>query len=145
MAIWFTTPTLEQLSALSRDTLMSHLDIRYTEVGDDYLAATMPVDARTHQPFGMLHGGASVVLAETLGSVAGNFCVDGARYCCLGMEINANHIRPVRHGRVRGVARPLFMGSGSQVWEIRVETERAELVCVSRLTLAVRKRVKGRD
>jgi len=144
MAIWFKTPTLAQLSALSRDTLMAHLDIRYTAVGDDYLTASMPVDARTHQPFGMLHGGASVVLAETLGSIAANFCIDPQQYCCLGMEVNANHLRAVRRGLVYGTARPLKLGATTQVWEIRIETERAELVCISRLTLAVRKRLPQR-
>ncbi|WP_210395611.1 hotdog fold thioesterase [Motiliproteus sediminis] len=142
MAIWHRPPSLDQLNGSSSDTLMAHLDIRYSEVGDDYLVATMPVDARTHQPFGMLHGGASVVLAETLGSVAGNYCVDPERYCCLGMEVNANHLRPVRRGRVTGTARPVMLGATSQVWEIRITSERGDLVCLSRLTLAVRKRVR---
>ncbi|HEY5717766.1 MAG TPA: hotdog fold thioesterase, partial [Motiliproteus sp.] len=124
-------------------TLMEQLDIRYTEVGEDYLVASMPVDARTHQPFGFLHGGASVVLAETLGSVAGNFCVNTERYCCLGMEVNANHLRAVRSGLVYGTARPIKLCSNSQVWDIRIETARKQLVCIARLTLAVRKRSPG--
>ena len=145
MDIWHQRPTLEKLNGMSANTLMEHLDIRYIEVGDDYLVAVMPVDARTHQPFGMLHGGASVVLAETLGSVAGNFCVDSAVSSCLGVEINANHLRAVRNGQVVGVARPLQLGSTLQVWEIRIETERGELVCIARLTLVVRRRVNRAD
>lgn len=107
------------------------------EIGDDYLVATMPVDHRTQQPFGLLHGGASVALAESMGSVGSHLCIDVARYYCVGLEINANHIRAVRSGQVKGVARPLHIGRRTQVWDIRIYDEQERLVCVSRLTLAV--------
>lgn len=128
--------TLDALNALSRGTAIEQLGIEFTELGPDYLRGTMPVDARTRQPYGLLHGGASVLLAETLGSTAGNLCVpDGHR--CVGIEINANHLRAARDGTVTGTARPLHVGARTQVWEIRIDDERARPVCVSRLTLAV--------
>jgi 1,4-dihydroxy-2-naphthoyl-CoA hydrolase len=137
MSIWRQRPTVEALNALSRDTLLEQLEIRFTEVGDEYLVATMPVDARTHQPFGLLHGGASVVLSESLGSSGANCCLDMAREYAVGLEINANHVRAVRHGLVKGTARPVHVGRRTQVWETRIEDEAGRLVCVSRLTLAV--------
>ena len=109
----------------------------FTELGPDYLRGTMPVDARTHQPYGLLHGGASVLLAETLGSSAGNLCVGEDEALCVGIEINANHLAGVREGMVTGTARALHVGRSTQVWEIRIEDERGRLVCISRLTLAV--------
>jgi 1,4-dihydroxy-2-naphthoyl-CoA hydrolase len=128
--------SLDQLNALSRNTAMEPLGIAFTEIGPDYLRATMPVDARTHQPYGLLHGGASVLLAETLGSSAGGLCApDG--HGVVGIEINANHLRGVHSGLVTGTARPLHVGRSTQVWEIRIEDEAGRLVCVSRLTLAV--------
>ena len=129
--------TIDELNALSRNTAMEPLGIVFTEIGADYLRGTMPVDARTHQPYGLLHGGASVLLAETLGSSAGNLCtVPGRR--CVGMEINANHVGAIRRGHVVGTARPLHIGHSSQVWEIRIEDAAdGRLVCISRLTLAV--------
>ncbi|MDI9237988.1 hotdog fold thioesterase [Lysobacter sp. LF1] len=128
--------TVDDLNALSRGTAMEPLGIVFTEIGPDYVRGTMPVDARTHQPYGLLHGGASVLLAETLGSSAGNLsCGEGE--VCVGIEINANHLRAVRDGVVTGTARPLHVGSRTQVWEIRIEDERGRLVCISRLTLAV--------
>ena len=127
---------LATLNALSKGTAIEALGIVFTAVGDDYLVATMPVDARTRQPYGLLHGGASVVLAETLGSSAGNLCVDEGQVC-VGLEINANHLRAVREGHVSGTARPLHVGRSTQVWEIRIEAARGRLACVSRLTLAV--------
>lgn len=128
--------TLDALNALSRGTAIEHVGIVFTKLGPDFLCGTMPVDERTRQPYGLLHGGASVVLAETLGSTAGNLCVpDGHR--CVGIEINANHLRAAREGSVTGTARPLHVGARTQVWEIRIEDERARPVCVSRLTLAV--------
>lgn len=131
-----TDVSLDQLNALSRNTAMEPLGIAFTEIGPDYLRATMPVDARTHQPYGLLHGGASVLLAETLGSSAGGLCApDG--HGVVGIEINANHLRGVRSGLVTGTARPLHVGRSTQVWEIRIEDEAGRLVCVSRLTLAV--------
>lgn len=129
-------PSLDALNALSADTAIAALGIVFTELGHDFLRGTMPVDARTHQPYGLLHGGASVLLAETLGSSAGNLCVPEGRRC-VGIEINANHVRGVRAGTVTGTARPLHVGASTQVWEIRVQDERGKLVCVSRLTLAV--------
>lgn len=129
-------PSPAELDALSADTAIARLGIAFTEVGDDYLCATMPVDARTVQPYGLLHGGASVLLAETLGSSAGNLCVaEGQRV--VGIEINANHLRAVTGGLVTGTARPLHLGRSTQVWEIRIEDESGRLACVSRLTLAV--------
>ncbi|WP_159016851.1 hotdog fold thioesterase [Cognatiluteimonas profundi] len=128
--------TLEALNALSRDTAMQPLGIVFTEIGPDFLRATMPVDARTRQPYGLLHGGASVLLAETLGSSAGNLCVD-ADSLCVGIEINANHLAAVRDGLVTGTTRPLHVGRTTQVWETRIEDSAGRLVCISRLTLAV--------
>lgn len=128
--------TLAELDALSVGTVIERLGIVFTEVGDDFLRATMPVDARTMQPYGLLHGGASVLLAETLGSSAGNLCVpDGQRV--VGIEINANHLQAVDGGLVTGTARPLHVGRRTQVWEIRIEDARGRLACVSRITLAV--------
>jgi 1,4-dihydroxy-2-naphthoyl-CoA hydrolase len=115
---------------------MASLGIVFTEIGPDYVCATMPVDARTHQPYGLLHGGASVLLAETLGSSAGNLCVVPGEIC-VGIEINANHLAAVRDGLVTGTARPLHVGRRTQVWEIRIEDAPGQLVCISRLTLAV--------
>jgi uncharacterized protein (TIGR00369 family) len=117
-------------------TMVDHLGIEFLEVGDDYVKARMPVDRRTIQPFGLLHGGASVALAETLGSVAANLCVDREKKMCVGLEINANHLRPVTNGFVYGVARPVHVGDTTQVWEIRILNEQDKLVCISRLTLA---------
>ncbi|MGE8280552.1 MAG: hotdog fold thioesterase [Stenotrophomonas sp.] len=128
---------LQQVNALSRDTLIDHLGIVFTAAGEDWLQATMPVDQRTKQPYGLLHGGASVVLAETLGSSAGNLCVDPSQQVCVGLEINANHLRAARSGVVTGTARALHVGRTTQVWEIRIEDEAAKPVCISRLTLAV--------
>lgn len=130
------TPSLDALNALSEGTAMQPLGIVFTEIGADFLRATMPVDARTKQPYGLLHGGASVLLAETLGSTAGNLCVPEGRIC-VGIEINANHLRAVREGQVTGTARPLHVGRATQVWDIRIEDARGRLACVSRLTLAV--------
>jgi 1,4-dihydroxy-2-naphthoyl-CoA hydrolase len=137
MSIWFRPFTLDEIQQYSRSSIVEILDIRFTEIGPDYLRGTMPVDSRTTQPFGLLHGGASAMLAETLGSVAATHCVDMARYHCVGMEINANHLRPVRSGRVTGTARPIHLGSRSQVWDIRIEDGQGRLACISRLTISV--------
>lgn len=128
--------SLEQLNALSEGTAMQPLGIVFTEIGPDFLRATMPVDARTRQPYGLLHGGASVLLAETVGSTAGTLCC-ADNELCVGIEINANHLVGVRSGDVTGTARPLHVGARTQVWEIRIEDDTGRLVCVSRLTLAV--------
>lgn len=137
MAIWHEPINLDDLNAYQQDTLVSRLGIRYTGAGDDWLKATMPVDARTKQPAGILHGGASVALAETLGSTGANLVVDRKAKLCVGLEINANHIRAMREGEVTGVARPLHVGGTTQVWEIRISDAAERLVCVSRITLAV--------
>jgi len=137
MSIWFQTVTPADLQAQERNTLVEHLGIRITEVGPDFLVGTMPVDHRTHQPMGILHGGASVALAETLGSVAANLSVNVREFVCVGQEINANHLRPVTSGTVTGTARPVHVGKRSQVWQIEIRDESARLVCISRLTLAV--------
>jgi 1,4-dihydroxy-2-naphthoyl-CoA hydrolase len=137
MSIWKTAVTLEELQERARNTLSEHLGIRYTEIGPDYLRATMPVDARTHQPAGILHGGASVALAESVGSVGANLCVDMKTQVCVGQEINANHLRPIGSGLVTATARPYHVGSRSQVWHVEIADQRGKLVCVSRLTMAV--------
>jgi len=129
--------SIQALNTLSRNTLIEHLGIVFTAAGEDWISATMPVDERPRQPYGILHGGASVVLAETLGSSAGNLCVDTTREVCVGLEINANHIRAVRAGTVTGTARAVHVGRSTQVWDIRIEDAAGKLVCTSRLTLAV--------
>jgi uncharacterized protein (TIGR00369 family) len=140
MSIWHARPTLEALRQQAQGTMIAHLGIEFLEVGDDYLSGRLPVDARTVQPFGILHGGASVTLAETLGSAAANWCVDYAEKMCVGLDINANHVRAAQAGYVIGTARPLHLGSSTHVWEVRIEDEQAQLVCIARLTMAVLKR-----
>ena len=122
---------------MCQGTLVDHLGIELTEVGPDYLAGKMPVDRRTKQPMGLLHGGASVALAETLGSLAANLHVDQRTQACVGLEINANHLRSVREGYVYGRATAVHIGRSTQVWEIRISTEAGELACISRITMAV--------
>lgn len=136
MSIWRTTATPEQLTERGSRTLSGFLGIRFTEIGPDYLRATMPVNERTHQPYGVLHGGASVTLAETVGSMASTLCVDPG-FVCLGQDINANHLRSISSGLVTATARPFHLGGRSQVWHIEIRDERERLVCVSRLTMAV--------
>jgi 1,4-dihydroxy-2-naphthoyl-CoA hydrolase len=136
MAIWKQDISLERINGWSANTMMETLGIRITEIGDDWLRGTMPVDHRTHQPYGLLHGGASVVLAETLGSTAAMLSLDPSEVA-VGLDINANHIRGVRSGTVTGTARMVHIGRTTQVWEIRIETEAGELVCISRITMAV--------
>jgi len=137
MAIWFANPTIEETRAHHLGLLASTLGIEFTEFGADYLRGSMPVEPRVHQPMGYLHGGASLVLAETLGSVAANYVVDYSRQRCMGQEINANHLRPVSEGLVIGTARPLHLGARSQVWSIEIRDSKERLVCISRLTMAV--------
>jgi len=136
MAIWKQDISLERINGWSANTMMETLGIRITAIGDDWLRGTMPVDHRTHQPYGLLHGGASVVLAETLGSTAAMLSLDPSEVA-VGLDINANHIRGVRSGTVTGTARMVHIGRTTQVWEIRIETESGELVCISRITMAV--------
>ena len=135
--IWNDVPSLAAANELSSRSLIGHLGIEFVEVGEDHLTARMPVDVRTRQPVGILHGGASVTLAETLASWAATFTVDRDQASCVGMEINANHIRPVTSGWVTGVARPIALGRRTQVWEIRITDDGGRLVCVSRCTMAV--------
>ena len=137
MGIWFANPTIEGAHAAHMGLLASHLGIEFTEFGPDFLRGRMPVLPRVHQPMGYLHGGASLVLAETLGSVAANYVVDTSRQRCMGQEINANHLRPVADGIVTGTARPFHLGARSQVWNIEIRDPRERLVCISRLTVAV--------
>ncbi len=139
MKIWKQSFTLESLNALSANTMVGHLGIEIVEVGDDYLKATMPVDHRTVQPMRLLHGGASVALAETLGSVAGVLCLeDLERQSVVGVDINATHLRPGREGEtVTGIARPLKIGRTTQVWNIDIFNEQGKQICASRITLAV--------
>ncbi len=144
MEIWKKPISLDILNATNKNTLMEHLNIVYTQLGDDTISATMPVCHFTHQPLGMLHGGASVVLAETLGSVAANFAVDDDSYC-VGLDINANHIRSMRSGHVIGTTNPIHIGVSTQVWQINIIDERDRLVCTSRLTIAVKKKRNDRQ
>lgn len=129
--------TLEALNAMNQGNMGQHLGIEYTEIGPDYLVGRMPVDHRTVQPMGLLHGGASVVLAETLGSVAANCILDPETHFAVGLDINANHLRSATSGYVYGKATPLHLGYTTQVWEIRIVNEEESLVCISRLTMAV--------
>ena len=137
MSIWFQQFSIDEVRSLQRDTMDVHLGIEFVRIGPDHLEARMPVDKRTMQPHGILHGGASVALAETLGSVGGSMVVDLARYLVVGQEINANHLRPAREGHVHGSARPIHLGRRSHVWGIEIVDDQKRLVCVSRLTLAV--------
>lgn len=137
MAIWQRQPDLEQLNGNRANTIVDLLDIRFEAVDEDSLTGSMPVDARTHQPYGLLHGGASVVLAETLGSMASYHCIDPARFYCVGLEVNANHLRGVRSGRVSAVCRPVHLGRSTHVWDIRLTNEEGKTTCISRLTVAI--------
>lgn len=130
-------PSMDRLTRLGSSSMPAHLGIEFVDCGEDWVRGRMPVDHRTHQPFGRLHGGASVALAETIGSMAGAMVVDPDRFATVGMEINANHLRPVRDGWVYATARPDALGRTTHVWSIRIEDEAGKLVCVSRLTLAV--------
>lgn len=134
--MWKRSTTLDALNAMGENSMVGLLDIRFDALTDDTLEATMPVDSRTHQPFGLLHGGASVVLAETLGSVAGYLCTQGEEKV-VGVEVNANHLLAVRSGRVRGICKALHVGRRNQVWQIEIFDERGRRCCISRLTTAV--------
>jgi len=137
MQIWTRPFTVEALNARSTDTLVAHIGIEYIDIGDDFIKARMPVDNRTVQPARILHGGASVVLAETLGSVAAYHCIDPARKMAVGLEINANHVRSVREGHVTGTVTPLHIGKSTQIWQIHIRDDQERLVCISRITMAV--------
>jgi len=139
--IWFKKDLLlQEIIHLGKETMGEHIGIAFTEVGPDYIKASMPVDARTRQPYGLLHGGASCVLAETLGSVASALVIDPEKFICVGLEINANHVRGVREGHVTGIATPLHLGASTHVWDIKIHDEHDKLVCVSRLTVAILKK-----
>jgi len=136
--IWFDKEiTLEKLRSFEYKTMAEHIGIEFTEIGKDFLKAKMPVDHRTQQPYGLLHGGASCVLAETVGSLAAAMVVDHTKYACVGLDINANHVRSVREGWVTGIATPLHLGGSTHVWDIKIYDEVNKLICISRLTIAV--------
>ncbi|QEC67013.1 hotdog fold thioesterase [Panacibacter ginsenosidivorans] len=141
MSIWFNKSlTIKNIAPISKNTLGEHIGMEFSEIGEDYLKATMPVDHRTHQPYGLLHGGASAALAETLGSVSSALVIDQEKFICVGIEINANHVRSVRSGIVTGTCTPIHIGATTHVWDIRIHDERNKLVCVSRLTVAILKK-----
>ena len=137
MSLWRTQPNIEQLNAGQKNTIGELLDIRFESFDDESLTASMVVDHRTHQPYGLLHGGASVVLAESVGSVAAYLCIDPSKFYCVGLEVNANHLRGVRSGRVTAVARAIHIGRTTQVWDIRLTSDDGKASCISRLTMAV--------
>lgn len=137
MAIWKREPDLAQLNDKPNRGIVELLDIRFESFDDDSITASMPVDSRTHQPYGLLHGGASVVLAETLGSTASYQCIDSSTHYCVGLEVNANHLRALRSGRVTAVCRPVHLGRTTHVWDIRLAGEDGKPSCISRLTVAV--------
>jgi len=137
MGIFKTKMTVDALNNWSANTMAGTIGIEFTKIGEDYLEARMPVDHRTHQPMGLLHGGASVALAETMGSVAATLCIDDSKQFCVGLEVNANHIRSAREGFVKGITKPIHIGKKTQVWEIRISTMEDDLVCISRITMAV--------
>lgn len=140
-SIWFKKDlALSDFEKFDQDTMNVNIGIRFTELGPDFLKGTMPVDHRTKQPYGFLHGGASCVLAETLGSFASTMVIDTEKYLCMGLEINANHIRSVKSGIVTGIVSPLHLGSSTHVWDIKINDEREKLICVSRLTVAILKK-----
>ena len=137
MSIWRSLRSLEELNRNRETTLIGNLGILFTEISDDFVRGTMPVDTRTLQPYGLLHGGASVALAETLGSTGASMCVDAAEYQVVGQEINANHVRAARSGLVTGTARAVHLGGRTHVWSIEIVNEAQKLVCISRITMAV--------
>lgn len=136
-AIWYKEPSLTEINSLNKNTLGGNLGIEFTEVGANYIVATMPVDNRTKQPFGLLHGGANVALAETLGSVASLLIVNSDVFIGVGVEINANHIKAVFSGKVKGVCSPLNISGKNHVWDIKIYNEANELTCVSRFTCTI--------
>jgi 1,4-dihydroxy-2-naphthoyl-CoA hydrolase len=144
MNIWFKKDlSLADFEGLGKGTLGEHIGIEFTEVGPDFIKATMPVDHRTKQPYGLLHGGASVALAETLGSIGAAMVIDHNQFICVGQEINANHLRSARSGLVTGITKPIHIGASSQVWEIKIYDESGKMICISRITVAVLKRKAG--
>lgn len=136
MSIWKKPFSLEGMNKMSTNSLVEHLKIEFTEIGDDYIKASMPVDKTTHQPMGLLHGGASVALAETVGSTGAMLASDEG-FAGVGLEINANHMRGVRSGHVHATARPLHIGRTTHVWSIEIVNDEGKMVCASRLTMAI--------
>ncbi|MFQ6370845.1 PaaI family thioesterase [Shewanella sp. YIC-542] len=150
MSIWFKEITLEDCARLDgglggKGTLMQTLGIKITEIGEDYLVATMPASPAIHNPIGMVHGGANVVLAETVASYAANFAVDFDHFYCVGQEINANHIRAARNGEIKAVAKPFHLGKRTSVWDIRIYNAAGDLTCISRMTAAVVRRPDSKN
>ena len=138
MSIWYKDSIeLSKLHSFTRDTMADYLGMEWTEIGDDFLEISMPVNERTKQPYGILHGGASCVLAETLGSIASAMVIDSDKFYCVGLEINANHIKSVTEGRVTGKCTPLHLGKHTHVWDIKIYDNNRKLICVSRLTVAI--------
>ena len=135
--IWYRVYTVEELNGRPTNHLGALLGIEFTEIGEDFLSARMPVNERTHQPYGILHGGASVVLAETLGSVASSMVIDWDKYIGVGLEVNANHLRPVKSGYVTGICKPLHIGGKTHVWDIKIYNDKGKMNCISRLTVAI--------
>ncbi len=141
MSIWFNNNlSIEQIKPISRGTMAEYIGIELTELGENYIKGRMPVDHRTQQPYGLLHGGASAAFAETLGSIASAYVIDFSKFICVGLEINANHVHGVKQGFVYGTATALHIGSTTHVWDIKIHDEQEKLVCVSRLTVAILKR-----
>ncbi len=138
--IWKNEITLQALTERNKDTMSDFLGIVFTEIGEDYLVAKMPVDNRTKQPIGIMHGGASCVLAETLGSIAANYCVEIEKRYCVGLDINTNHIRSIKDGFVYAKAKPFHLGKSTQVWSIEITDEQQKLISVTRLTMSVLER-----
>ncbi len=137
MAIWKTAASIQFATERSKNTMIEYLGIEFTKIGDDFIIARMPVDQRTHQPLGIMHGGASCVLAETVGSIASNLCVEQKHFYCVGLDINTNHIKSVRSGFVYGKASPFHLGKSTHVWGISITNEQSQLISVTRLTMAV--------
>ncbi len=142
MAIWFKQFTVDELNRRGENTMVDFLGIQFTEIGEDFLKATLPVSDKTRQPLGIVHGGANMVLAETIASTAANAVIDIDKFYCVGLEINANHIRSVKEGQVTGIARPTHLGRSTQVWQIDLYNEEGEQTCTSRMTAAVVSRNK---
>jgi uncharacterized protein (TIGR00369 family) len=140
MTVWKEVPTVEAMDKRSAGTMMEAIGIKFTEVGDDYVCGKMPVNEKTKQPIGIMHGGASCVLAETIGSTAANFCVDQKTHYCVGLSISTSHIRSAREGFVTGMAKPLHLGRSTQIWNIDITDEQGKLVSSTRLTMAVLER-----
>jgi 1,4-dihydroxy-2-naphthoyl-CoA hydrolase len=146
MAIWYKNDyTLSELNNMGNNTMAQTLGMEFIEIGDDYLKLQMPVNQHTHQPYGILHGGASAALAETVGSVASSMCINNEKQICVGMEINCNHVRPKRDGNVIATASPLHLGATSHIWDIRITDESNKLICVSRLTMAILKKRQDQE